>query len=129
MSDMRRREFTALVGGVGLLLAAKVRRARAQQAAIPVVGFLSSGQPQVFAHMIDAFRQGLNETGYVVGQNVAFEHRASGSEYDRFRAMDDDLVRRQVAVIFATLPRRWQPKRRLRPFQSFFTWAVVTLKV
>ena len=50
MSDMRRREFTALVGGVGLLLAAKVRRARAQQAAIPVVGFLSSGQPQVFAH-------------------------------------------------------------------------------
>ena len=102
MSDMRRREFTALIGGVGLLLAAKVRRARAQQAAIPVVGFLSSGQPQVFAHMIDAFRQGLNETGYVVGQNVAFEHRAAGSEYDRFRAMADDLVRRQVAVIFAT---------------------------
>jgi putative ABC transport system substrate-binding protein len=53
-------------------------------------------------HMIDAFRQGLNETGYVVGQNVAFEHRAAGSEYDRFRAMADDLVRRQVAVIFAT---------------------------
>jgi putative ABC transport system substrate-binding protein len=52
--------------------------------------------------MIDAFRQGLNETGYVVGQNVAFEHRAAGSEYDRFRAMADDLVRRQVAVIFAT---------------------------
>jgi AraC family transcriptional regulator len=52
--------------------------------------------------MIDAFRQGLNDTGYVVGQNVAFEHRAAGSEYDRFRAMADDLVRRQVAVIFAT---------------------------
>ena len=66
------------------------------------MSFLSSGQPQVFAHMIDAFRQGLNETGYVVGQNVAFEHRAAGSDYDRFRAMADDLVRRQVAVIFAT---------------------------
>ena len=69
--------------------------ARAQQSAMPVIGFLSSGQPQVFANMIDAFRQGLNETGYVVGQNVSFEHRAAGSEYDRFRAMADDLVRRQ----------------------------------
>ena len=52
--------------------------------------------------LIDAFRQGLNETGYFVGQNVAFEHRDAGSDYDRFRAMADDLVRRQVAVIFAT---------------------------
>jgi putative ABC transport system substrate-binding protein len=69
---------------------------------VPVIGFLSSGQPQVFAHMIDAFRQGLNETGYVVGQNVVFEHRAAGSDYNRFRDMADDLIRRQVAVIFAT---------------------------
>jgi ABC-type uncharacterized transport system substrate-binding protein len=69
---------------------------------MPVVGFLSSGQPQVFAHMIDAFRQGLREIGYVVGQNVMFEHRAAGSDYDRFSAMADDLVRQQVAVIFST---------------------------
>jgi putative ABC transport system substrate-binding protein len=95
---MRRREFITLVGGA----AAWPLAARAQQSGIPVVGFLSSGQPQVFARMIDAFRQGLGETGYVVGQNVAFEHRAAGSEYSRFRAMADDLVRNQVAVIFAT---------------------------
>jgi putative ABC transport system substrate-binding protein len=95
---MRRRDFITLLGGAAT---AWPLAAHAQQPAMPVVGFLSSG-PQVFAHMIDAFRQGLNETGYVVGQNVAFEHRAAGSEYDRFRAMADDLVRRQVAVIFAT---------------------------
>jgi len=72
-----------------------------QQATMPVIGFLSSGQPDVFAHLIDAFRQGLNEVGFVEGRNVIFEHRAVGNEYDRFRAMADDLVRRQVAAIFA----------------------------
>jgi putative tryptophan/tyrosine transport system substrate-binding protein len=101
---IRRREFITLLGGA----AARRRGGRvavggARAAAGNAGGrFLSSGQPQVFAHMIDAFRQGLNETGYAVGQNVAFEHRAAGSEYDRFRAMADDLVRRRVAVIFAT---------------------------
>jgi ABC-type uncharacterized transport system substrate-binding protein len=98
-SYIERRKFLATLGGAAV---AWPFAARAQQAAMPVIGFLSSGQPQVFAHMIDAFRQGLNETGYVVGQNVAFEHRAAGSDYDRFRDMADDLVRRQVAVIFAT---------------------------
>ena len=95
---MRRREFITLLGGAAVTWPLV---ARAQQS-MPVVGFLSSGQPQVFALMIDAFRQGLGETGYVVGGNVAFEHRAAGSEYSRFRAMADDLVRNQVAVIFAT---------------------------
>src|SRR5262245_5626389 len=97
--DQQRRAFMSLLGGAA---AAWPIAARAQQAAVPVVGFLSSGQPQVFAPMIDAFRQGLRETGYAVGQNVAFEHRAAGSDYDRFNAMANDLVRRQVAVIFAT---------------------------
>jgi putative tryptophan/tyrosine transport system substrate-binding protein len=99
MLDIGRREFMTMLGGAA---AAWPFAARAQQPAMPVVGFLSSGQPQTFAHMIDAFRQGLSQTGYVVGQNVTFEHLAAGSEYDRFRAMADDLVRRQVAVIFAT---------------------------
>src|SRR5438067_10304295 len=97
--QLKRREFITLLGGTAAMLPLA---ARAQQPAMPVIGFLSSGQPQVFAHMIDVFRQGLNEAGYVVGQNVAFEHRAAGIEYERFRAMADDLVRRQVAVIFAT---------------------------
>jgi hypothetical protein len=79
-ANMKRREFITLLGGAAV---AWSLAARAQQSAMPVIGFLSSGQPQVFAHMIDAFRHGLNETGYVVGQNVAFEHRAAGSEYDR----------------------------------------------
>jgi hypothetical protein len=81
---MRRREFITLLGGAA---AAWPLAVRAQQPTMPVIGFLSSSQPQVFAQMIDAFRQGLNETGYVVGQNVAFEHRAAGGEYDRYRAM------------------------------------------
>ena len=96
---MRRREFITLLGGAAVVWPLAVR---AQQSAMPVIGFLSSAQPQVFAQMIDAFRQGLNETGYVVGQNVAFEHRAVGNEYDRYRAMAEDLVGRQVAVIVAT---------------------------
>jgi ABC-type uncharacterized transport system substrate-binding protein len=98
-AKLKRREFITFLGGAA---AAWPFAARAQQPAMPVIGFLSSGQPQVFARMIDAFRQGLSETGYIVGQNVAFEHRAAGSDYDRFSAMADDLVRRQVAVIFAT---------------------------
>jgi putative ABC transport system substrate-binding protein len=95
---VKRRQFITLLASA----AAWPLAARAQQSAMPVVGFLSSGQPQVFARMIDAFRQGLSETGYAVGQNVAFEHRAAGSDYDRFNAMANDLVRQQVAVIFAS---------------------------
>src|SRR5262245_32136790 len=98
-ANMKRRKFITLLGGAA---AAWPLAAPAQQQAAPVVGFLSSGQPQVFARMIDTFRQGLSDTGYIVGQNVAFEHRAAGSDYDRFNAMANDLVRRQVAVIFAT---------------------------
>ena len=62
-----RRKFIALLGGAAV---AWPLVAHAQQPAMPVIGFLSSGQPQVFAHMIDAFRQGLNETGYVVGKKL-----------------------------------------------------------
>jgi putative ABC transport system substrate-binding protein len=96
---VRRRDFIKVIAGSA---AAWPLTVRAQQPTMPVIGFLSSSQPQVFAQMIDAFRQGLNETGYVVGQNVAFEHRAAGGEYDRYRAMADDLIGRQVAVIFVT---------------------------
>jgi hypothetical protein len=78
---MRRREFMTLLGGAAA--GAWPFAAHTQQPTMPVIGFLSSAQPQVFAHLIDAFRQGLNETGYVEAQNVAFEHRAAGDDYDR----------------------------------------------
>src|SRR5439155_10585339 len=78
MSDMRRREFTALVGGVGLLLAVKVRRARAQQSAkIPRIGILDD------APMWQTFRQALRELGYVEGQNIAYEYRYGEGAPDR----------------------------------------------
>ena len=65
MSDMTRREFAALVGAVGLLFAVKVRRARAQQSRMPVVGFLNSASPDGYVPMVAAFRQGLKEGGYL----------------------------------------------------------------
>jgi len=94
---MRRREFITLLGGAAT---AWTLSAPAQQAAMPVVGFLSGVQIPV--HLVEAFRRGLSEIGYIEGQNVAFEYRTASGEYDRFRTIADDLVRRQVAVIFAT---------------------------
>jgi hypothetical protein len=75
MLDTKRREFIALLGAGGLLLAVKVRRARAQQPAMPVIGFLGSSSAQVSVKHLEAFRKGLSETGYVEGRNVAIEFR------------------------------------------------------
>jgi putative tryptophan/tyrosine transport system substrate-binding protein len=75
MLDMKRREFIALVGGGGLLLATKARRARAQQPAMPVVGFLEIRSPEMIIERLRAFRQGLRETGYVEGENVTIDYR------------------------------------------------------
>src|SRR6266480_199491 len=97
MVDVRRREFIALVSGGGLLLAAKVRRARAQQAAIPVVGFVNAGSSD--APLAAAFRKGLNEAGYFEGQNVTVEYHWLEGQFDRLPALMADLVRRRVAVI------------------------------
>jgi len=99
MLDMKRREFIALLGGGGLMLAVKVRRARGQQAAMPVVGFLHPGASEIGARDVAAFRKGLQESGCVEGQNVAVEYHWLEGQYDRLPALMADLVRRPVTVI------------------------------
>src|SRR5262245_26557235 len=101
MLDSKRREFIALIGGGGLLLAVKAKRARGQLPAIPVIGLLGSASPERWAGRLRAFRQGLSETGYVEGQNVAIEYRWAEGQNDRLPALAADLVGRQVTVIAA----------------------------
>jgi len=95
---MQRREFFTFLGGA---VVAWPVAGRAQQLATPVIGFLSSASAQGFSSLVAAFREGLNETGYYEGRNVAIEFRYANGDYDQLSSLAADLVRRHVAIMVA----------------------------
>jgi len=98
MQSMRRRQFIGFLGGA---TAALKRMARAQQQALPVIGYVGGRTPDVWVDRLRAFRQGLSEVGYVEGQNVKIEYAWAEGQYDRFPTLIAELIRLRVAVIAA----------------------------
>ena len=93
--NIGRRELIAALGSAATWPLA----ARAQQAVMPVIGFISAGSPEAYPQPLAAFRKALNDIAFVEGQNLAIEYRWAGTEYERFPSLAADLVHRQVSVI------------------------------
>jgi hypothetical protein len=124
---MRRREFIAGLAGA----AAWPLTARAQQPAVPVIGFLSSVAESEAAKPTAAFRQGLGEQGYVAGRNVEILYRFAGTRYDRLPALAADLVSRRASVIVRLVAAllHWPQNRRLRQFRSYLQAVAIRLRI
>ena len=114
---MRRRDFITLLGGAAATwpLAARAQ----QQPTMPLIGFLHYGSAEAYAHIVSAVQQGLRESGFIEGQNVAVEYRWAEGQYDRLPALAGELVQRQVlAIIAAGVVAAEPPSRRPRRYRS-----------
>ena len=121
--QLKRREFLISIGGVAI---AWPLAARAQQATMPVIGFLDSRLPDAITDRLRGFRQGLKDTGYVEGENVAIVYRFAENQDDRLPALAAELVSRRIAVIATQVCRRhWRPRPQLRRFPLSF-WSAKT---
>lgn len=120
---MNRRALIALLGGA----AAWPLAARAQQAAVPVIGFLHTRTQESYRPFVEVFRRALGEAGYVEGRNVSIEYRFVAGQYDRLPEMAAELVRRQVAVLVAGggEPSALAAKAATSTIRSSSSWAAI----